>query len=267
MNTQYSEPDFQFLYTKICEYNNSKKTNEKSAIYAWIKGFFNEIYQTKTPLKEFNQNSTAASLIGPQKPSFILDSLMAIDPRLSYKMLKCYEPSAQNNEVLIKISIALHDRGFLNKADKVLKEAYKNETVEFSQNKGVTDSILKSRICLRMDLENIPIAQKIAYLKILIQIFAIIPKLPKEVGEVFRQQIKDIREGEIGKAITGLVSCIFISYNMYSDLGEEAIEKIIHGRESSKFIIDNLVSLNNRITPPVFDMGMLDKKNENKENF
>lgn len=261
MNTQYSEPDYQFLYTKICEYNNSKKTNEKSVIYAWIKEFFKKIYQTKTPLKEFNQN---ASLIGPQKPSSILDSLTAIDPRLSYKMLKCYEPSTQKNELLIKISIALHDRGFLNKADKVLKEACKNEAVEFSQNEGLTDSILKSRICLQMDQE---IGQKIAYLKILTQIFAIIPKLPKEVGEVFRQQIKDIREGEIGKVITGLVSCLFISYNMFSDLGEEAIEKIIHGRESSKFIIDNLVSLNNRITPPVFDMGMLDKKNENKENF
>lgn len=182
MNIEYvKEYDWSHLQALICKYKTSSNEMYKSIVLKISREIFKTI-KNKSSIEQFNQESL-----------FILENLNSIDPRLSFKMLKCFQSSEKKTEELLKVSTALQSHGFFRKADKVYREGckdYSNPPISKSTNEEQLKNYLSEfktkssfnseelekidLISTLIDLENIPLSLKKNYYKIFLKLASII---------------------------------------------------------------------------------------------
>lgn len=207
---------------KISEYHRCVGLEKKQGVSNELKSVFKNNFNNNLGITEFDNTVS------------ILDALSEIDPKLSYKMLKCFARSEQKIEELMKVSSALQARGFLKKAEKVFEEACKitentdsdsNEhSIEAYEITGYTDSDnekYRAWVYQNLDTANFPDAQeilkkiipllerekissdlKISYTRVYMRTFtALADQGSPELTENFLREIENVPEGEFGKTL------------------------------------------------------------------
>lgn len=236
---------------KISEYHRCVELEKKQGLSNELKDVFKKNVNNNLEITEFD---TTVS---------ILNALSEIDPKLSYKMLKCFARSEQKIEELMKVSSALQARGFLKKAEKVYVEACqipentptdrKEYFVEACEITGNTDpEYEKYRACVDKIYNNINISNtpealdllkkviplierekisaelKILYTSIFIQTFEMMVNADSpELTEDFLKEIENAPEGGFGTTL-GLAISRLLTKNGHHGAAENICLLIQH---------------------------------------